>query len=50
MKMYSRDDLMKNNFGADEGGDDDEDDDEDEEDNFPNNLVNSATFHLNMFI
>ncbi|XP_047059700.1 nucleophosmin-like [Lolium rigidum] len=38
MKMYSRDDLMKNNFGADEGGDDDEDDDEDEEDNFPKNL------------
>jgi hypothetical protein len=36
MKMYSRDDLMKNNFGAE---DDDEDDDEDEEDNFPKNLV-----------
>ncbi|KAL5211864.1 hypothetical protein ABZP36_022711 [Zizania latifolia] len=34
MKMYSRDDLMKNNFGAD----DDEDDDEDEEDDFPKNL------------
>ena len=34
MKMYSRDDLMKNNFGA-EGDDDDEDD----EDNFPKNLV-----------
>ncbi|KQK19844.1 uncharacterized protein LOC100845828 [Brachypodium distachyon] len=36
MKMYSRDDLMQNNFGA--GGDDDEDDDEDDEDNFPKNL------------
>ncbi|GJN00908.1 hypothetical protein PR202_ga18135 [Eleusine coracana subsp. coracana] len=35
MKMYSRDDLMKNNFGAE---DDDEEDDEDEEDNFPKNL------------
>jgi hypothetical protein len=42
MKMYSRDDLMKNNFGADEGEDDDEDD-EDEEDNFPKNLVILAT-------
>ncbi|KAM0845855.1 hypothetical protein ACQ4PT_056089 [Festuca glaucescens] len=39
MKMYSRDDLMKNNFGADEGDDDDEDDDdEDEGDSFPKNL------------
>uniref|UniRef100_A0A0E0DX12 Saposin B-type domain-containing protein n=1 Tax=Oryza meridionalis TaxID=40149 RepID=A0A0E0DX12_9ORYZ len=37
MKMYSRDDLMKNNFGVD--GDDD-DDDEDEEDDFPKNLGN----------
>jgi len=36
MKMYSRDDLMKNNFGTE---DDDDDDDEDEEDNFPKNLV-----------
>jgi hypothetical protein len=35
MKMYSRDDLMKNNFGVD--GDDD-DDDEDEDDDFPKNL------------
>jgi len=35
MKMYSRDDLMKNNFGTE---DDDDDDDEDEEDNFPKNL------------
>uniref|UniRef100_J3MBB4 Saposin B-type domain-containing protein n=1 Tax=Oryza brachyantha TaxID=4533 RepID=J3MBB4_ORYBR len=34
MKMYSRDDLMNNNFGADV----DEDDDEDEEDDFPKNL------------
>ncbi|GJN29632.1 hypothetical protein PR202_gb17881 [Eleusine coracana subsp. coracana] len=34
MKMYSRDDLMKNNFGAE----DDEEDDEDKEDNFPKNL------------
>jgi hypothetical protein len=50
MKMYSRDDLMKNNFGADEGGDDDEDDDEEEEDNFPKKLVNLATSHLNMFM
>uniref|UniRef100_A0A0E0IPP9 Saposin B-type domain-containing protein n=1 Tax=Oryza nivara TaxID=4536 RepID=A0A0E0IPP9_ORYNI len=37
MKMYSRDDLMKNNFGVD--GDDD-DDDEDEDDDFPKNLGN----------
>lgn len=35
MKMYSREDLMNQNFGA-EGGDDDEDDDADE---FPSNLV-----------
>ncbi|RCV20647.1 hypothetical protein SETIT_4G073700v2 [Setaria italica] len=35
MKMYSRDDLMKNNFGTE---DDDDEDDEDEEDNFPKNL------------
>ncbi|KAL6839595.1 hypothetical protein ACP4OV_030534 [Aristida adscensionis] len=34
MKMYSRDDLMKNNFGTE----DDEEEDEDEEDNFPKNL------------
>jgi hypothetical protein len=40
MKMYSRDDLMKNNFGTE---DDDEDDDEDEEDNFPKNLVRIQT-------
>lgn len=36
MKMYSRDDLMKNNFGTE---DDDDEDDEDEDDNFPKNLV-----------
>jgi hypothetical protein len=36
MKMYSRDDLMKNNFGT-EG--DNEEEDEDEEDSFPQNLV-----------
>ena len=36
MKMYSRDDLMKNNFGTE---DDDDEDDEDDEDNFPKNLV-----------
>nr|CAB3469519.1 unnamed protein product [Digitaria exilis] len=35
MKMYSRDDLMKNNFGTE---DDDDEDDEDEVDNFPKNL------------
>lgn len=35
MKMYSRDDLMNNNFGTE----DNDDDDEDEEDNFPKNLV-----------
>ncbi|CAM0912789.1 unnamed protein product [Alopecurus aequalis] len=39
MEMFSRDDLMKNNFGV-EGDDADEDDDEDEEDNFPKNLGN----------
>ncbi|EMS54094.1 hypothetical protein TRIUR3_13747 [Triticum urartu] len=38
MKMYSRDDLMKNNFGV-EGDEDDEDDDEDE-DSLPKNLGN----------
>lgn len=38
MKMYSRDDLMKNNFGT-EGDEDDEDDDE-EEDSLPKNLGN----------
>lgn len=37
MKMYSRDDLMNNNFGTEDN--DDDDDDEDEEDNFPKNLV-----------
>lgn len=41
MKMYSRDDLMKNNFGVD-GHDDD--DDEDEDDDFPKNLVIFCTF------
>uniref|UniRef100_A0A8R7QUY5 Uncharacterized protein n=1 Tax=Triticum urartu TaxID=4572 RepID=A0A8R7QUY5_TRIUA len=38
MKMYSRDDLMKNNFGV-EGDEDDEDDNEDE-DSLPKNLGN----------
>ena len=37
MKMYSRDDLMKNNFGTED------DDDEDDEDNFPKNLVSIQT-------
>ncbi|KAJ4811696.1 Cell cycle protein GpsB [Rhynchospora pubera] len=36
MKMYSRDDLMNNNFGDDDA---DEDEDDDDEDNFSNNLV-----------
>lgn len=35
MKMYSREDLMNQNFGS-EDGDDDEDDDAEE---FPSNLV-----------
>ncbi|KAF7093607.1 hypothetical protein CFC21_096011 [Triticum aestivum] len=39
MKMYSKDDLMKNNFGA-EGDEDDEDDHKDEEYNLPKNLGN----------
>ncbi|KAF7106652.1 hypothetical protein CFC21_107372 [Triticum aestivum] len=38
MKMYSRDDLMKNNFGVD--GDEDDEDDDEEEDNLPKNLGN----------
>lgn len=38
MKMYSREDLMNNNFSGDDDTDEDEDDD-DNEDNFPNNLV-----------
>lgn len=39
MKMYSREDLMNNNFGGDDDGDEDEDEDEDDdEDNIPKNL------------
>lgn len=41
MKMYSREDLMNQKFGA-EGGDDDEDDDAEE---FPSNLVGSNAFY-----
>ncbi|KAJ6794675.1 Uncharacterized protein M6B38_230115 [Iris pallida] len=37
MKMYSREDLMNNNFG---GEADDDEDDEDDEDNFPGKLGN----------
>lgn len=37
MKMYSREDLMKQNFGAENENDEDESDDED--DGFPSNLV-----------
>ncbi|RZR80748.1 hypothetical protein BHM03_00006823, partial [Ensete ventricosum] len=37
MKMYSREDLMKNNFGDEQSDDDDDDDDDD--DNFPAKLV-----------
>jgi len=40
MKMYSRDDLMKKNFGA-EDDDEDEDEEEDEAD-FPSKLVQSS--------
>jgi len=52
MKMYSRDDLMKNNFGTE---DDDDEDDEDEDDNFPKNLVMiqnglSENFHSKLHI
>ena len=36
MKMYSREDLMNNNFGEDG---DDEDEDDDDETGFPSNLV-----------
>lgn len=40
MKMYSRDDLMKNNFGAENDDDDDDDEDEvDDEADFPSKLV-----------
>jgi hypothetical protein len=35
--MYSRDDLMKNNFGTED--DDDEEGDGDEDDNFAKNMV-----------
>ncbi|CAL5186367.1 unnamed protein product [Lathyrus oleraceus] len=38
MKMYSREDLMKQNFGAENENDEDESDDEDE--GFPSNLGN----------
>lgn len=37
MKMYSREDLMKQNFGGENGDDEDESDDED--DGFPSKLV-----------
>ncbi|KAE8687544.1 RNA polymerase II C-terminal domain phosphatase-like protein [Hibiscus syriacus] len=36
MKMYSREELMNNNFGED--ADDDDDDDDEDEDRFPSNL------------
>ena len=42
MKMYSREDLMKNNFGDEQSDDDDdeeEEEEEDDEDNFPAKLV-----------
>ncbi|XP_018676500.2 uncharacterized protein LOC103975445 [Musa acuminata AAA Group] len=41
MKMYSREDLMKNNFGDEQSDDDDdeeEEEEEDDEDNFPAKL------------
>ncbi|KAI3956913.1 hypothetical protein MKX01_000947 [Papaver californicum] len=39
MKMYSKDDLLKKNFGAEDGDeDDDDDDDEDYQQDFPSNL------------
>lgn len=41
MKMYSREDLMNQNFGGDEDADED---DEDEAD-FPKNLVNTNLFY-----
>lgn len=46
MKMYSRDDLMKQNFG--DGDDDaDEDEDADDEEHFPSKLVHlmDASFY-----
>jgi hypothetical protein len=50
MKMYSREDLMNNNFAGDDDADDDEDEDEDDnEGNFPNNLV-KPTFNTVLMI
>lgn len=45
MKMYSREDLMNQKFGAEDGDDDDDDDAEE----FPSNLVGqrSTTSLLN---
>lgn len=37
MKMYSREDLMKQNFGAE--NEDGEDESDDEDDNFPSKFV-----------
>lgn len=37
MKMYSREDLMKNNFGDEQS--DDEEEEEEDEDDFPAKLV-----------
>ncbi|KAL0337315.1 UNVERIFIED_CONTAM: hypothetical protein Scaly_2006600 [Sesamum calycinum] len=38
MKMYSREDLMNQNFGGEDADDDDDDDDDDDEADLPKNL------------
>jgi len=42
MKMYSRDDLMKKNFGAENEDDDEDEDEEEDEADFPSKLVQSS--------
>ena len=42
MKMFSREDLMNNNFGAKDEEDDADDDDEDD-DQFPSKLVHEPS-------
>lgn len=44
MKMYSRDELMNNKFGNDDG--DEDDGDSDDEDNFPGKLVENKHFTM----
>lgn len=39
MKMYSREELMKNNFGDKDSDEDEDEDDDDDVADFPSNLV-----------